>query len=172
MGEYIVDYLGLIYNIINNHFSPDKVRDMMNIDQSAPLKAQKSIEISAPVNTVWALLADIPDWPKWQPDVTTAEIEGELAVGSIFRWKAAGLNITSTLQEVQPDQQIGWTGKSVGMQAVHHWTLESIENGTRVSTEESLNGWFARLLKFFDTHFLEKSLANSLNVLKKRAEQA
>jgi len=143
----------------------------MEINQNAELKAQKSIEIMAPADTVFNLLAEIPSWPQWQPDVTSAELPDGLAVGHVFRWKAAGLNITSTIQELETNSRIGWTGKSLGMQAVHRWKLEAIERGTRVTTEESLNGWFAQLLKFFDPHFLEKSLVNSLKVLKNQAEQ-
>lgn len=37
-------------------------------------------------------------------------------------------------------------------------------------TEESLSGWVPRTLKLFDPSFLEKSLQNSLQVLKAHVE--
>jgi uncharacterized protein YndB with AHSA1/START domain len=143
----------------------------MNIDQNAPMTACKEIFIAAPLEKVWALQTDIERWPEWQPDVASAKLEGDLAVGTIFRWKAQGINITSTLQEVEPGRRIGWTGSAIGMTAVHIWTFEPREDGTWVITEESLSGWLPRILKIFDPAFLEKSLDESLQVLKAKAEQ-
>lgn len=143
----------------------------MNIDNSAPLKARKEIVIAAPLETVWALLTDIERWPQWQPDVSSARLEGALAVGTVFRWKAKGLGIVSTVQALEQGRCIGWTGNSVGMRAVHIWTLEPQGDGVRVATEESLSGWLAQTMKIFDPNFLEKSLEGSLQVLKARAER-
>lgn len=143
----------------------------MNIDQNAPLSAQKEIVIVAPLERVWATLTEIERWPEWQPDVSSAKLEGNLAVGTIFQWKAKGLSITSTIQELEPRRRIGWTGRSMGMSAIHVWTLEPQDNGTRVITEESLSGWFPRILRIFAPNFLEKSLISSLQALKSQAEQ-
>ncbi len=143
----------------------------MHIDQNAPMTARKEIFIAAPVENVWGVQTDISRWPEWQPDVTSAKLEGDLAVGATFRWKAKGLSINSSIQELEPGRRIGWTGDSIGMQAIHIWTFEPQEDGTRVITEESLSGWFPRILKLFDSTFLEKSLAGSLQVLKTRVEQ-
>ena len=143
----------------------------MNIDKNAPLQARKEIEIDAPFEKVWAVLTGIDRWPEWQPDVSSATLEGDLAVGSVFRWKAKGMNITSLLQVLEPKRRVGWTGRSLGMNAIHVWVLDPRGEGTRVVTEESLSGWFPRVLKIFDSHFLEKSLMRSLQVLKARVER-
>lgn len=143
----------------------------MNIDQNAPLAARQEIFIAATPEQVWAVQADINHWADWQPDISTIKLEGELTAGSVFRWKANGLNITSTLEVVEPPQHIGWTGDSLGMHAIHIWHFERQAEGTRAITEESLSGWFPRILKLFDENFLEKSLAASLKTLKNRVEQ-
>jgi uncharacterized protein YndB with AHSA1/START domain len=142
----------------------------MIIDQNAPLKARKEIVIQASSDTVWSALTNISQWPGWQPDVSAAKLDGDLSVGSVFHWKAKGLNITSVIREIDSQNSIGWTGDSIGMQAVHLWKLEPLGNETRVITEESLSGWFPRLLKIFVPSFLDDSLSGSLNVLKKHAE--
>jgi uncharacterized protein YndB with AHSA1/START domain len=142
----------------------------MNIDYTAPLYAEKEILISAPVEQVWSGITQIDQWSTWQPDVTSAKMDGTLAKGTKFYWKAKGLNITSMIQTLEPMQSIGWTGKSLGMQAIHIWTLEKSNNGTYVKTKESLSGWFPRILKFFDPKFLEKSLQQSLQVLKNHVD--
>ncbi len=142
----------------------------MKIDSNAPLHAEKGILISAPVEKVWSEMTQIDQWSTWQPDVTSSKVEGALATGAMFYWKAKGLNITSTIGKLEPMRSVGWTGNSVGMQAIHIWTFESRTDGTYVKTEESLSGWFPRILKLFDPKFLEKSLQNSLQVLKTHVE--
>ncbi|MVF23699.1 hypothetical protein EVC37_19090 [Methylocaldum sp. BRCS4] len=144
----------------------------MIIDRHAPLTARKEIVVAAPVDVVWNIHTDIERWPEWQPDISSISLEGTLAPGTLFRWKAQGLKITSTLQEVEPQRGIGWTGVALGMKAIHIWKFESQDNSTRVVTEESLSGWLARLLKLFDPAFLDKSLEASLRLLKAKAEQA
>ncbi len=143
----------------------------MNIDQNAPMAARQEIFIAAPLEKVWAVQTDIDRWPEWQSDISSAKLEGNLTVGTIFRWKAKGLGITSTIQDLVPGRRISWTGSSIGMKAVHIWIFQPWDNGTRVITEESLSGWFPRILKIFDSTFLEKSLAGSLQVLKTQAER-
>lgn len=142
------------------------------IDTTASLSARKTIVIEAPIDVVWNVQTDIEAWPQWQPDISAATLDGALTAGSIFRWKAKGLKIVSTLHTVEPQRQIGWTGDSLGMFAIHNWTFEAEDLGTRVITEESLSGWLVRLLKIFDPQFLDKSLEASLQTLKAQAESS
>lgn len=141
------------------------------INTIAPMFAIKEITIEAPVEKVWDLQTNIKNWPHWQPDITSTKLDGPLTIGSIFRWKAKGLNIVSTIHTLEPQKEIGWTGVSLGMFAIHNWRFESQGSNTTVITEESLSGWLTRLLKMFDPHFLEKSLEGTLNLLKAQVEQ-
>lgn len=142
----------------------------MDIDTNAPVFARKEIIIHAPVEYVWQIQTDIENWSKWQPGITSTKLDGDLKAGTTFRWKAKGLNIVSTLHTVKLHRQIGWTGISPGMFAVHNWTFEARGEATLVTTEESLSGWLTRLMKLFDPDFLEKSLETSLQILKTRSE--
>lgn len=142
----------------------------MQIDRKAPLVGRAEILIHAPIADVWRVQSDIAAWPAWQPDVASAQLDGPLATGSRFRWKAAGLQIVSTLQVVEPPHHIAWTGDSLGMHAIHHWRFEETSDGVRAITEESLSGWLARLLKLMDKRFLEKSLQKSVETLRAQVE--
>ena len=142
----------------------------MNVDRNAPLVARREIVIDAPLEVVWKLQTDFQAWPEWQGNVVAVVMEGDLVPGTVFRWKANGVKIVSTLQEVEPMRRISWTGTSPGMRAIHIWNFKPSNGGVRVVTEESLSGWFARLLKLFDRRFLEKSLEGSLGTLKRAAE--
>lgn len=143
----------------------------MVIDSTASLTAKKEMIINAPVERIWKIQSDINNWPKWQKDVSYARLQGRLAKGTVFKWKAMGMNITSELQEVNNNKEIGWSGKSIGMNAVHNWKFEKQGNKTKVITEESLSGWFPRIIKLFKPDFLEKSLLKSLQTLKHQAEK-
>ena len=140
------------------------------IDTHAPLKARQDIVIDAPLDKVWGLQTDIGRWSMWQADISAAALEGPLQAGSVFRWKAKGLKIVSTLHTVEPQRQIGWTGNSLGMFAIHNWTFVALDQHTKVISEESLSGWMARLLKLTDANFLAKSLAATLQTLKMAVE--
>lgn len=143
----------------------------MKIDSKAPLTAKKQAIINAPISHVWQVQTDINNWPKWQKEVSHAKLQGKLAKGTIFTWKVMGMNITSELQEVIKNKSIGWSGKSIGMNAVHLWRFEKQGDKTKVTTEESLSGWFPRLIKVFQPNFLEKSLSKALLTLKNQAEK-
>lgn len=144
----------------------------MDIDTNAPVFARKEILIHAPVEKVWQIQTDIENWSKWQPDITSTKLDGDLKAGTTFRWKAKGLNIASRLHTVEPNYRIGWTGVALGMYAIHNWTFEACGDDTLAVTEESLSGWLTRLMKFFDPHFLEKSLDATLQKLKNEIESS
>lgn len=133
--------------------------------------AKDYLTIDAPVDSVWAIQSDIKSCSKWQKEVSYAELQGKLAKGTVFNWKAMGMKITSELQEVSKNKTIGWSGESIGMNAIHIWTFEKHGNKTRVITEESLSGWFPFIIKIFKPDFLEQSLSKALQMLKDQAEK-
>jgi len=144
----------------------------MEINKKAPLAASQTCDIKASVERVWSLMTDIENWPNWQPDITSAKPDSYLKPGTKFRWIAKGLKIDSTIQVYKPQEVIGWTGSSFGMKAIHLWKFEPLgDNRTCVKTEESLSGWFPRVIKIIDPLFLERSLMNSLGVLKTTMEK-
>lgn len=144
----------------------------MNIDQAAPAIAQDEITINAPIEKVWEIQTNIGNWSIWQPDIKRIEIQGDIVPGTTFLWKAQGLTIQSTLEVVEPYRQIGWTGTAMGMKARHIFYFDALPEGTHVKVEESLSGWFTRLLCLFDRHFLQKSMAKSLAILKEHVEKS
>jgi uncharacterized protein YndB with AHSA1/START domain len=112
----------------------------MDIDSAAPVITRDEILIHAPIETIWGIQTDVAAWPSWQPDVDGVEAEGPLAVGSVFRWQTAGLDITSTVEEVDPPHRIVWGGSAQGIVAVHAWSPAEHEDGVLVRTAESGEG--------------------------------
>jgi Polyketide cyclase / dehydrase and lipid transport len=142
----------------------------MEIDHQAPFAGRKEIFIEASPRRIWKLQSDINGWSAWQTHIAASRIEDKLKAGTVFHWKARGLNITSTLQVVQVNKCIGFTGKAFGTQARHIFTFKPHKNGTLVIAEESLNGWLAKVMKIILPNYLEKSMDSSLKTLKSKAE--
>lgn len=142
----------------------------MEINQQAPLVARKEIFIQAQPQIVWKIHTDINSWSQWQPSITLSKLEGSLIVGAVFQWKSGGITINSTVQVVEPNERIGWTGKAIGTQVKHIWTLKPHKDGTLLTTEESMDGLLIKVLKVVMPKFLEESLDIWLQSLKKQAE--
>ena len=142
----------------------------MEIDWSAPITATGSVEVSASPAEVWTILSDIGDWPSWNPEVREARLKGDLAAGSSFRWRAGPGTITSVLRSVEPGRELGWTGHTMGVRAVHVWRLVRTPRGTRVTTEESWDGWPTKLMHERMERTLRKAVASGLHSLKTEVE--
>jgi uncharacterized protein YndB with AHSA1/START domain len=143
----------------------------MNIDETAPAVARSQLEIRASREIVWAVLADIEEWPSWNPDVKSATLEGPLAEGTSFRWKSGPGTITSTLRRVEPPRLIAWTGKTFGIEAIHVYRLEDRGGATLASSEESWDGLVVRLLGRSLARRLQKALDAGLRHLQSEAER-
>ncbi len=46
------------------------------------MKFETSTTIAAPAETIFALYADVANWPKWDPDAKAASIEGAFVTGA------------------------------------------------------------------------------------------
>ncbi|MDD4881238.1 MAG: SRPBCC family protein [Gallionellaceae bacterium] len=136
----------------------------------APACASAEAYINAPVETVWTLLSDFAHWPDWNEAVARMRLDGPVQAGTPFVWVAGGTRIVSRLEEVAPPGRLAWTGKTMGIRAVHVWRLATQGEGTHVHTEESLDGLIARLLPGLMRKMLAKALAQGVMALKTEAE--
>lgn len=163
------------------------------IDQSATFTASHDILIDAPVKEVWELHTDVERWPEWQDAVTGIERldSGTFDAESRFRWTtpvpesqfspADTLTITSSVQELTPEQCVLWEGPAVGdsltiEQGTHLWTFTDTNGGTLVHTEESWDAEAFDALEGQDAEAAEDMLGGGLVVwleqLKTTAEAA
>jgi uncharacterized protein YndB with AHSA1/START domain len=141
------------------------------INESAPVVGRSEIEISAPPDAVWDVLTDFGRWPSWLRDVKSMSIEGPVAAETVFRWKAGPGTITSTIQRVERPRLIAWTGRTLGIDAIHFWHFEERDGGTFVRTEESYEGLTARLLRRSLQRTLDTALDDGLQDLKAEVER-
>jgi uncharacterized protein YndB with AHSA1/START domain len=138
----------------------------ININENAAVVARAEIEIKSDPKKVWEVLVDIENWPLWNPDVKNASLEGEVAVGSKFRWKARSISINSVFKEVDPPNELSWTGKTMGIKAVHIWKLEVKDDHTIIKTAESWEGPLTHIMKGKTQKMLQESIDSGLKYLK------
>jgi hypothetical protein len=143
----------------------------VDVDRTAPVVAAAEAEIAASPETVWDVLTGFEDWPAWNPAVSSVSFEGGVVEGAAFRWKAGSARLTSTLQRVERPRLVGWTGKTMGIRAVHVWRLEARDDGTFVQTEESFAGLPVRLMPGRMQRNLQRALDESLEHLGAEAER-
>ena len=144
---------------------------MKSINNNAPVKCNKTILISVPPTTVWAIMTNIDNWANWQTEISRPKLNGQLKANTTFDWKTGGAKLHSTLHTVEPFKYFGWTGKKFGMLAIHNWTLTEINGQTQVAVDESMEGYLAGLFKKRFTNNLEKGMQNWLNFLKIECEK-
>ncbi|MCB9915030.1 MAG: SRPBCC family protein [Planctomycetes bacterium] len=137
----------------------------------APVRASARAHVAAPPDVVWSTLADVASWPTWNGAVARAALDGALAVGATFRWKAGGLSIRSRLLEVARPGALSWCGRSLGLRAVHRTRFEPDAGGTLVTVEESFDGLLPRLLRGPSRRALERAVQDGLASLKAESER-
>jgi len=160
----------MLFQKLNPSF-PQIIDRQMDINRKAPAIASAEALVRAPLDIVWDVQTNLTEWSRWNPDVEYVDMEGSLASGAEFRWKAGGASITSELQEVEPKRRIVWTGKILGIRAIHVWIFEEQVDGTLVRTEESFDGLLARFFAKSLRRMLVSSLAKGLEALKTECER-
>jgi hypothetical protein len=55
-----------------------------SVDTSAPVLAHHEIDIQAPLESVWAMHVDVNGWTSWNPDMTSAHLDGPFVPGASF----------------------------------------------------------------------------------------
>lgn len=142
----------------------------IEINQKAPVKCSKAILIDALPEKVWAVLTDVNHWAEWQTDISNPRLNGVLRASTTFDWKTGGASIHSTLHTVDPYQEFGWTGRTLGIFAIHNWILVVKDGQTQVVVEESMEGFLAKLFKRTFNQNLETGMQKWLDLLKKTCE--
>jgi uncharacterized protein YndB with AHSA1/START domain len=137
----------------------------------APVRSKREVEIAAPPEVVWDVLTGFEQWPDWNPEVKSMSLDGPVAPGTGFRWKAGPSSIVSTLEQVDPPRYVRWRGRTLSIKALHEWWFEPSNGGTRVETEESFSGLLARLFRGSLQKTLDRSTESGLEHLKRESER-
>jgi uncharacterized protein YndB with AHSA1/START domain len=141
------------------------------IASNAPVVSAHEIEIDAPIDRVWGVLTAIESWPTWNPTVKSVSLDSPVAEGVTFRWKAGPGTITSRVEHLDSPRLIVWSGRTLGISAIHVWRFEARNGKTLARTEESYDGLVARVLKRSLQKTLDTALTDGAGYLKAEAER-
>lgn len=162
---------GFILLALMINYSAVSYCQKMNIETNSKAKAYAidSIEINAPLEKVYYLLADINNWPDWFDGVSETKVIGTVQEGSEFIWKAKGYKIKSRLHTLRANSDMGWTGKMWWIKATHNWNFKNSENGkTIVVVQENFSGLGSSFMK----NSLKKDMRKDLLALKTASEKS
>ena len=140
-------------------------------DAQAPVFASGEIQIAAPPEVVWDVVANVDQWPEWNPGVSDVSLDGPISPGTTFNWKAGRSKIVSRFERVDRPRSVGWTGRTLGIPAIHVWKIEQADTGSRLSTQESWGGWLTRLLRRKLQAMLDEAVQKGLQATKTEAER-
>jgi hypothetical protein len=85
-----------------------------DVDRAAPVIAVHDRHRGT-VDTVWRLHTDVNAWPRWQTDITAAQIDGALEPGVSFDWTSAWVQwLLLTVYELADRSRVLWGGTGSG----------------------------------------------------------
>lgn len=142
----------------------------ISVDQKAPVFSSAEITIESTIDVVWETLTEITKWASWQSSVTEVNVKDPVDEGTEFTWKADGISFKSRIHTMQPKAKFGWTGRAIGVLAIHNWQFTEKENAIIVYVEESLQGILPTLLRTYFQKNLKKGMLKNLAELKAASE--
>jgi hypothetical protein len=108
-----------------------------------------SLSVTIKPEILWAWMIRAQLWPTWYSnasDVVFLKGSGpDLQKGTRFRWKTFGVTIESEVMEFEPCERLAWTAVGTGVDAYHAWLFEPRPAACNMLTEETQNGFLAKL---------------------------
>jgi uncharacterized protein YndB with AHSA1/START domain len=135
---------------------------------------RNELEIPASPDVVWAWLVRAELWPTWYNNSANVVIEGggpDLLSGSRFKWTTFGVRLDSKVEEFVPGERLAWSARSMGIDAYHAWLIEERPSRCHVLTEETQDGWLARLSNSVRPHNASRQHQNWLEGLSSKAKE-
>ena len=138
------------------------------------IHVRNQLEIQAPSEVVWAWLIRAKLWPTWYSNSKRVVIDGggaDLRPEAKFQWTTFGVRLDSRVEEFVPAQRIAWSARATGIDAYHAWLIESRPSGCYVLTEETQNGWLAKVNNVLRPRNMSKQHQNWLESLQRKAAE-
>lgn len=139
-----------------------------------PMKYERSIEIAAPPEKVWEVMADLEGWPSWTASFKSLSLLDPLPIREGLRAKVAvkgGPTGTWTVTECEPGRQFTWKNKAPGVRSTGYHAVEPLgENRSRVTLRAEMEGIGALLLRPMLARVAHRNLEMESEGLKRAAE--
>lgn len=136
-----------------------------------------TIEIHAPLKTVWDVFSDIDNWKEWNPVCRECRFEegNKLVSGSCISFELnvfiLPIRIAPVVEFCDPGRKVVWKGSKMGIYAEHTFIFTESDNTVLLKSTEVFSGpmlFFAKLI-FMPSRLHAQSL-RLLDVIKIEAE--
>jgi uncharacterized protein YndB with AHSA1/START domain len=137
------------------------------------VQAQLTVQIAAPPERVWGILADVDRWPSWTASVTsvTRLDAGPFGVGSRVRVKQPRLPVTIwTVSQFVPGEAFTWTAKAPGARTDARHEVHAAGPGSVVTLVLDQSGLVGQLFGRLTSGLTKRYMTMEANGLKDRAE--
>jgi hypothetical protein len=129
-----------------------------------------SAEAESTAERLWDILVDVKAWPEWQGTSHVDPPAAPLQTGSTFVAELGGHKWHLTVTEADRPKRLVWTGRQMGLHAVHEWEFAQTGGRTKVTSRETMSGW----MLLFVRGMVEKKVSETdekwLAALKSKAE--
>lgn len=125
--------------------------------------------VPAPSADIWSVLMDGEHYGEWNP--VLVEVEGDFSEGATMTYQMVGEDGTATEVDaevlmLEPEVELNQFGGIRGILTFdHHWILEPVDGGTRVTQHEDYAGVG---VLFWDPSWFEGAYATGLQALRDR----
>ena len=94
----------------------------------------------APARATWERWTDFARWPEWNPQFIAADLAGPLAPGTTVALHLRHFYTRPLLTVVDPEREIVWEARGLGLRAPSRTMLSPEPDGTRVTIEADAHG--------------------------------
>ncbi len=130
------------------------------------------VDIPAPADRVWAVMADVERWPEWTPTVTRLQRldRGPFAVGSRIRIRQPKLPAAVwEVSELQKGRSFTWVSGRPGIRVTAEHGVEPTARGTRATLSVRFSGVLAPLVARLTGKLTQRYLALEAKALSDRS---
>jgi uncharacterized membrane protein len=136
---------------------------------------ETTVNIDAPLDTVWATLIDLGRWPEWTESIQEVSwLEGgALAKGSRVRIKQPSIPAQVwVVSEVQPGASFSWTSKALGVTTLGcHALTQAADGHVTVTLGIDQSGLLAPVMGLLAGARARRYVQMEADGLKKRSEE-
>ncbi|HEY6455652.1 MAG TPA: SRPBCC family protein [Steroidobacteraceae bacterium] len=132
-----------------------------------------SCEISASVDDVWAILADVEGWPQWTASISQIALLTPKPFGLKSRVLIQQPRLRKTVWEVtvwDPGHRFQWQSAGLGVRVIADHVLEARHGGTQVNLAVRFNGPLASVIGRLSGHLTRRYVQLEAEGLKRRSE--
>jgi carbon monoxide dehydrogenase subunit G len=138
------------------------------------VRIERTIDIDAPPEIVWAVMSDVERWHEWTASITGVERldGGAFGVCSRARVRQPGFApAVWRVTEFTPLRGFTWGMRSLGAHAVGDHRVVAKDGGSSVTLSVDMDGWLLRLFARRLGELTRRYVETEAQGLKKRCEE-